>query len=212
LVDQGLEKKDNHAKHIIIAVAILAVLLAGIGGGVMMLMGSMGDEEETTAETAEGEAAEDAEEPTRIADIPKASIDKAKEVVAQVNAKASTDEILGASADEAMDESRAGEGEQPAVAANQPSSVAPSASSSAPPTLSVTPTVNYAKQNPDVIDWVESLERIQFGRGKLIINNQAYTKGQVVNETLNVRWIQADQALGILIFEDANGVEYEKDF
>lgn len=199
LIGQDMEKGGGHTKHVIIAAVILIVLLGAIGVGVMMLMGSMGsDGEEALVETP---AATETAEPTAIADIPKASIDLAKETVAKVNQQASTDEILG-------DNENA-----PAPSnADVPTTTTPATTPQFPDEGPKVAAAGYGQQSPAIIEWVEGLEGLNFGRGKLIMNGKIYSQGQLINETLGVKWKGADQALGILIFEDANGVIYEKDF
>lgn len=197
------------------AVGILLVLIIAIAAGVLALFS--GDDAEPTpdlaandvAETSEPEPESKAKKPTPISNIPKSSIDQAKSVVAQVNQKASTDEILGDSS--APKPISSEEANSPETTRTSSAGITPT-SSDTDDLPSVKPSINYAQQEPKVIDWIESLEGLNFGRGKLILNGETYSQGDMINPELEVRWIKADQALGILVFQDERGVIYEKDF
>ncbi len=183
------------------AVGILLFLLVAIGAVGYLIFS--GDSKEAI-ETAQQKVDKPANELTRIADIPKESIDKAKAAVDQVNAKASTDEILGS--DEPV--AAPAEEEKPEPSAEVAETPAP-----APVPVEEGPrAVTYGQQNPDVLDWIEDLGGIQVGRGKMILNGQTYSTGAVVNQSLGIRWIGEDKALGLLYFQDSQGVKYEKEF
>ncbi len=180
------------------AVGILLVLIVGIAFvGIMLFTG--GDQEDPAPPPATASAEPESKpKPTSIADIPKESIDKAKAAVAQVNEKSNTDEILGDSKP----------ADSTAVVAPQP---APTPTAK-PAVVEGPRAVTYGQQDPNILDWVENLRGIQVGRGKMILDGTTYPAGTIVNPELGIRWIGEDKALGLLYFEDANGVRYEKEF
>jgi len=201
LVEKAISegKHGSPLKAILIGGAAVVVLLGGVAAIGVGLMGTMGNQKEPPTEASERPS----EESPSIANIPKASIDKAESVVAQVNEKSSTDEILSA---------------------RPPSTSAPSApSATAPPaqkqaTISDTTTSpaviepNDADQDPVIATWIENLRPPGFGRGKMILNGRTYQEGQIVNPELEVRWLSHDSDLRVLVFQDANGIIYEKDY
>ncbi|MEO0794246.1 MAG: hypothetical protein AAFX93_03735 [Verrucomicrobiota bacterium] len=198
LVSEELDKqkKGSPLKGILIGVVVLVILVGGVAAIGIGVLGAMGDSGEES--TVEPEA-----EKTSIADIPKASIDKAKEAVAQVNAKSSTDEILGST------EESSNTSVPPAtheLITDKPLEVL------TPDPAAVEKLPTFTEQDPLVIEWVEAMRPSGFGREKMIYNGKAYERGQIINPELEIRWTAHDPALGLLIFTDSNGVEYEKDY
>ncbi|MEM9226907.1 MAG: hypothetical protein AAGA45_02975 [Verrucomicrobiota bacterium] len=71
-----------------------------------------------------------------------------------------------------------------------------------------------ASNEPDplVQEWVEQLSNYAASGRVIIIYNQSYRIGSIVNAELGIRWIKHDPDLQVLTFQDSNGALYEKDY
>lgn len=69
-------------------------------------------------------------------------------------------------------------------------------------------------QAPDrqVADWIESMKPQSVARNRMMVDGQRYDLGSLIHENLQIRWVAVDMDLGVLVFEDAKSVRYEKDF
>lgn len=74
------------------------------------------------------------------------------------------------------------------------------------------PPPSTAVPDQQVAKWVEDLRPQSISRSRMMIGGQRYELGSLVEENLQIRWIAIDMDLGVLVFEDAKGVRYEKDF
>jgi len=200
LVGQELsaEKKPSPLKGILVGLVVLVIVGGGVAAIAVGVMGAMGENSSDAPANADDVSASD------LASLPKDAIDQAQSVVDQVNQKASTDEILG----DAAPSPKAESAPEPAPAPPEP------IVQSSPPEPSAGPVVEDqgGQADPQIEDWVESIRPESFGRGKMIFQGQSYREGDVVNAELDVRWVGEDTELDLLLFRDANGVVYEKDY
>ncbi|MGE9296233.1 MAG: hypothetical protein ACQKBV_08120 [Puniceicoccales bacterium] len=189
-----------------VGVVVLVILLGGVAAIGIGLMGAMG-----SADVQEEAVAEVEEETTKLANLPKKLIDTAQNTVDQVNEKASTDEILGGNAPVAQVSPPPAPAATPVPAPVPPKPVLEEVSVATPPAPRP-PANTRPTRDPAIADWVDDMRPSGFGRGKMIYNDRAYQEGDIVNPSLEVRWIKHDPDLGLLIFQDANGTIYEKDY
>ncbi|MEM8549837.1 MAG: hypothetical protein AAGF10_03530, partial [Verrucomicrobiota bacterium] len=75
-----------------------------------------------------------------------------------------------------------------------------------------TSTTATTQPDPLVQEWVEQLSNYAASGRVIIIYNQSYRIGSIVNNELGIRWIKHDPDLQVLTFQDSNGALYEKDY
>ena len=185
-------KKKGLNKDIIIIAVILVVLVAGVG---FLAYGVLNIFKDDTAETEEVEPYEVTE----------------SEATAHLN---TSDENATSDTKQAASE------KEPDITVTEDSKVVADVDPDLPvidyghpnqPTLAELPQ-GERRPNPQIQDWVENLSSFAVSDTLIIIKNQPYKQGDVVNEELGLRWMGHNPKLKLLHFVDEYNVVYEKDY
>jgi len=74
------------------------------------------------------------------------------------------------------------------------------------------PKLRRARPSIEVARWVDNMHPSGVSSRRIFIDGTMFTLGSVVNDFPKIVWVDVDTQLGVLTFEDENGVRYEKDF
>jgi hypothetical protein len=74
------------------------------------------------------------------------------------------------------------------------------------------PQPERATRNPIIIDWMNSTQVRGLTSRRVQLDETVYVPGDLVLEEPELRLLLIDKQLGLLIFEDALGTRYEKDY
>ena len=81
-----------------------------------------------------------------------------------------------------------------------------------PPQPKPKPKKKQVKPNMEVARWVDALHPTGISKKRIVVGGTMYPIGAVINKSPKIIWVEVDTQLGVLTFEDENGVRYEKDY